>query len=202
MGMNHLGWGSTQSFRIAIKTLLRNCFDALLLGVAAILLLPFGASAQQTIWPSTAVPATIDNGPDGPLELGVAVKSDTAGSITAIRFYKSSANTGTHVGHLWSLSGALLGSATFTGESASGWQQANFSAPITIAANTVYVASYQSSVGHWSVDWSYFASSGVNNPPLHAVQDATGTPDGVWGTAGTFPANTNASNYWVDVVFK
>src|SRR5579859_372184 len=201
MGMKYFSWGS-QSFRTAIKPSLRKCVDALLFGVAALLICPLGAVAQQTIWPSTAVPATIDNGPDGPLELGVAFKSDTAGSITGMRFYKSSNNTDTHVGHIWSLSGALLGSVTFTGESSSGWQQANFPAPLSITANTVYVASYQSSVGHWSVDWSYFANSGVNNPPLHAVQDATSTPDGVWGTAGAFPTNTNASNYWVDVVFK
>ena len=158
--------------------------------------------AQQTIWPSTTVPTTVDSGQAGTVELGVSLKSDTAGTITSIRFYKSANNTGTHVGHLWSSTGALLASVTFTGETASGWQQANFSAPVAIAANTVYVASYTVPVGSWSVDWSYFANSGFNNPPLHAVQNASGSPDGVWGTAGTFPANSNASNYWVDVAFS
>src|SRR5207245_2648617 len=43
-------------------------------------------------------------------------------------------------------------------------------------------------------------TSGVNNPPLHALQNGNGGPDGVWGTAGAFPANTNSSNYWI-VVF-
>src|SRR5262249_21492004 len=37
---------------------------------------------------------------------------------------------------------------------------------------------------------------------LHAVQNGTGAPNGVWGTAGSFPKGTNGSNYWVDVVFK
>src|SRR5438046_4885409 len=79
-----------------------------------------------TIWPSTAVPSVADVGPDSPVELGVTFRADSNGYITGIRFYKSTGNTGTHVGNLWSSGGALLASATFTGESASGWQQVNF----------------------------------------------------------------------------
>ena len=157
------------------------------------------AAAQQTIWPSTVVPAAIDNGASGPLELGVSFKSDVSGTITGIRFYKSSANTGTHVGRLWGPTGALLASVTFTGETASGWQQANFSTPVAITANTVYVASYGLTIGHFSANWSYFTSAGYNNAPLHALQ----TPNGVYGTLGTHPVSTHqAANYWVDVVFK
>ncbi len=44
-----------------------------------------------------------------------------------IRFYKGVANTGTHMGALWSSTGAKLANVTFSGETASGWQQANFS---------------------------------------------------------------------------
>ena len=172
------------------------------MGLAIVLAWSTNAAAQQAIWPSTAVPATVDSGPSGPVELGVSFKSDTGGSVTAIRFYKSAANTGLHVGHLWSRTGALLASITFTGETASGWQQANLSTPVAITANTVYVASYQSTIGHWSVSWNYFANSGVNNPPLHALKNGSGAPDGVWGSAGAFPSHTNSSNYWVDVVFK
>ena len=157
------------------------------------------AAAQQTIWPSTALPATIDNGASGPLELGVSFKSDVNGTITGVRFYKSALNTGTHVGHLWSSTGTLLASVSFTGETASGWQQANFSSPVAVTANTTYVASYSTTVGHFSADWSYFATTGFNNVPLHALQ----TPNGVYGTSGAYPAATHdAANYWVDVVFK
>ena len=186
-------WSNTKFLRTATRVLL---------GLGVVLAGCTSAPAQQTIWPSTALPAVIDYGPDGPVELGVAFKSDSAGTITGIRFYKSSANTGTHIGHLWSHSGALLAMAAFTGESASGWQQANFSTPVVIAANTVYVASYQSTVGHWSVNWQYFAKTGYNHPPLQALQNGNGAPDGVWGSAGSFPSNTDSSNYWVDVVFK
>ena len=82
-----------------------------------------------------------------PAELGVKFTSSSSGFITGIRFYKGVNNTGTHVGNLWSSTGTLLASATFTGESGSGWQQVNFSSPVAITANTVYVASYFSPTG-------------------------------------------------------
>jgi hypothetical protein len=158
-----------------------------------------------TIWPSTAVPSVADVGPDSPVELGVSFKSDVSGYVTGIRFYKSAANTGTHVGNLWSSTGALLGNATITGETASGWQQVNFSSPVAIMANTVYVASYHVNGGHWSVNWNYFAASGADNAPLHAPADGTGARNGVfaYGSTSAFPTNTHQSaNYWVDVVFN
>jgi hypothetical protein len=158
-----------------------------------------------TIWPSSAVPASSDAGPYSPVELGVRFTSDSDGYITGIRFYKSSANTGTHVGHLWSGSGALLASATFTGESDSGWQQVNFSSPVAITANTVYVASYHTNVGHFGLDQGYFVTVGVDRSPLHAPAGRAGSSNGVYTYTNTeaFPANTyNASNYWVDAVFS
>ena len=66
--------------------------------------------------------------------LGVKFSSEVAGSVTGIRFYKATTNTGTHIGSLWTTSGTLLASATFTGETASGWQQVSFSTPVAIAA--------------------------------------------------------------------
>jgi hypothetical protein len=139
------------------------------------------------------------------VELGVSFKPDSNGYITGIRFYKSLANTGTHVGNLWSSSGALLASATFTGESASGWQQVTFSNPVTVTANTIYVASYHTEAGHYSADWGFFAASAVDNSPLHALADGNGAANGVfaYGDPSAFPSGTHQSaNYWVDVVFN
>ena len=45
-----------------------------------------------------------------------------SGTVTGVRFYKAAANTGTHIGSLWSATGTQLASATFTNETASGWQ--------------------------------------------------------------------------------
>ena len=131
-------------------------------------------------------------------------RSDVAGSITGVRFYKATANTGTHVANLWNASGTRLAQATFTGESASGWQQVNFSSPVPIAANTVYTASYHAPNGHYSGDVNGF-SAPKDSPPLHAPANGTGSPNGVfaYNAASVFPNQVwNASNYWVDVVFE
>jgi hypothetical protein len=158
-----------------------------------------------TSWPSTVVPVRIDGGPDSPVELGVRFRADVAGYVTGVRFYKAALNTGTHVANLWSPTGTRLATATFTGESASGWQQVTFSAPVAVAANTVYVVSYHCPKGHYSIDLNYFAEDGVDSPPLHLPADGVGGGNGVfaYGASSSFPTNTwFASNYWVDVVFS
>ena len=81
--------------------------------------------------------------------------SDVYGTINGIRFYKSAANTGTHVGNLWTAGGQLLASATFTGETTSGWQSVSFSKPVPILPDTTYVASYFAPKGHTADDDYY-----------------------------------------------
>jgi methionine-rich copper-binding protein CopC len=161
------------------------------------------ATCPCSIWSSTATPGT-PSVADSAVELGVKFRSDVAGQITGIRFYKGSGNTGTHVGHLWTTAGANLGTVTFQSETASGWQQALFPTPISITAGTTYVASYYAPNGGYAADNGFFASKGVDNAPLHALQDGVDGANGVYryGTGGGFPGNTyQSSNYWVDVVF-
>ena len=161
--------------------------------------------SASTIWDTATSPALVDSGPDGAVELGVKIRSDVSGYITGVRFYKAAANTGTHVANLWSSTGRRLATATFTNESASGWQQVNFSKPVAIKANTVYVASYHTNVGHYSDDLNYFAGKGVDNAPLHALADGVSGYSGVYsyGSSSKFPSmGWKSSNYWVDVVFK
>jgi PKD repeat protein len=139
------------------------------------------------------------------VEVGVKFQSDVAGTITGIKFYKGAGNTGTHVGHLWTDTGTLLASATFSGESASGWQEIDFTTPVAISANTVYVASYHTDAGHYADDEGSFATGGVDNGVLHALADGVDGPNGVYayGASGSFPNQTwNASNYYIDVVFN
>src|SRR5215469_10640595 len=165
-----------------------------------------GSACPCTIWPSTATPAIVDTSETRPVELGVKFTANSSGYITGIRFYKGVNNTGTHIGNLWSSTGTLLARAIFTTETSSGWQQVNFSTPVAITANTVYVASYYSPTGDFSVDVNYFATTGVNNPPLQAlVNGGSGGGNGVYafGSTSQFPAGTyQSSNYWVDVVFN
>ncbi len=157
-----------------------------------------------TGWASSATPSQADSGDPGSIEVGVKFLTDFAGYISGIRFYKSSANTGTHLGNLWTSGGTLLGSATFTNETASGWQQVNFSNPIAITANTTYVASYFAPAGHYSASTGFFSASGLDNPPVHLLKNSADGPNGVYryGFGSGFPSSSfNSSNYWVDVVF-
>ncbi|MBV9099128.1 MAG: DUF4082 domain-containing protein, partial [Frankiaceae bacterium] len=122
-----------------------------------------------SLWSATDTPSVTSAADSNPYELGLRLQSDQAGYVTAIRFYKGTANTGTHVGHLWTAGGTLLGSATFTGETASGWQQVSFAQPIAVTANTTYVASYTDPNGGYALDRQYFASGGLDRAPLHAL---------------------------------
>lgn len=156
----------------------------------------------STLWSSSTVPTVISSSDTGAVELGIKFTADVNGYITGVRFYKGSTNTGAHVASLWTSSGTLLARANFTNETASGWQQANFSAPVAINANTVYVASYHTNVGGYSDGQGYFAVA-LDNPPLHAPSSgASGGNDVYQYGSGGFPSQTyNQSNYWVDVVF-
>ena len=160
-----------------------------------------------SIWGPTATPSKPAETTDTvPIEVGTRFRSSTAGRISGIRFYKGSTNTGTHVGHLWSRTGTLLATATFTNETASGWQEVRFSTPVDIAADTTYVASYHAPRGNYASNVDFFTLSGVDNGPLRALadgEDAGGNGVYAYGASGSFPnATWRAENYWVDVVFE
>lgn len=157
-----------------------------------------------TIWRVTDVPPVADDLDPGATEIGTRFRSDVAGFVTGVRFYKAPLNTGTHTGRLWSSTGTLLGTVTFSGESASGWQQANFASPIAISANTSYIVTYHAPNGHYTGTDQLFLNA-IDNPPLHALRDGVDGANGVYryGAGGVFPTNTfQAEAYWVDVVFN
>jgi Domain of unknown function (DUF4082)/Fibronectin type III domain/Bacterial Ig domain len=167
-----------------------------------------------SIWGAGTTPGHVDSGDPAAISVGVRFTTDTFGAATGVRFYKATANTGTHVGSLWTAGGQLLGSATFSGESASGWQQVNFTQPVLLNPHTTYVVSYFAPKGHYSEDGQYFYStpppgqaspSRLDSPPLHALHGTGGSANGVftYGSAAAFPSSTfNAENYWVDVAFS
>ena len=157
-----------------------------------------------SIWNNTVVPANTTGSDSTAVEVGVRFRSTTTGYITGIRFYRGSNNTGPFVGHLWSNTGTLLGTATFNTVTATGWREALFPTPVAISANTTYVASYFTQSGNYAFDTNYFTTTGVDTPPLRALQNGEDGPNGVYiyGPTGGFPTQTfNAANYWVDVVF-
>src|SRR5438309_6067 len=156
-----------------------------------------------SLWDTTTVPALTADPDANAVELGLKFQASVNGFVTDIRFYKGVGSTGTHVGHLWSSTGALLASITFTNETATGWQQATLTTPVAITANTTYVVSYYAPAGHYAVDEPYFTTA-FTNGPLQALASGAAGGNGVYtyGTSG-FPTQTyNTSNYWVDVVFN
>ncbi|NEM97760.1 Ig-like domain-containing protein [Pontibacter burrus] len=137
------------------------------------------------------------------LQLGMKFRSSVNGFITGVRFYKQSGNTSTHTGQLYTSTGMLVGSVAFNNETASGWQQAEFSTPVAITANTTYIISYHSSNGQYAATNPYFTQA-ISNGPLRALVNGEDGPNGVYKYSSTpaFPNdNYLSANYWVDVVF-
>ena len=134
-----------------------------------------------------------------PVELGTVFTPSQNGTVTAVKFYKGAGNTGTHTGSVWSTDGTRLGQVTFTGESASGWQTADFATPVPVTAGTPYVVSYYAPNGHYSATPAYFGTPRTVGPLTAPAGDngryrygaGGGLPNGSW----------NSTNYFVDVVF-
>lgn len=165
--------------------------------------LTVGGTATTSLFAANATPATVTENDPNPVELGVKFVASSNGTITGLRFYKGPQNTGTHTGGLWTSSGQLLGSLTFSNETASGWQTATFATPIAITAGTTYVAGYHSN-GFYSDDGNFFATDTVSGV-LTAPASSTSGGNGVYayGADGAFPTSSfNASNYWVDVLYQ
>lgn len=164
---------------------------------------PPSSGSSYSIFNAAAAPVNANEQDNAAVNIGVKFSANQSGYITGIRFYKSTRNKGTHVATLWNSAGTRLAEATVANESAAGWQQVNFTAPILIAANTVYVASYHTNVGHYANDNNYFATA-IDNGPLHALHNGENGNNGVYayGSNVAFPTTGyRATNYWVDVVF-
>jgi hypothetical protein len=167
-----------------------------------------------SIWGPNVTPAGIDSGDAKGVEVGMRFTTERAGNITGVRFYKSAANTGSHIGNLWSESGQSLGRVTFANETSSGWQQMSFPTPVAVTANTRYIVSYYAPVGHYSQESGYMyphpspmpsGNGDLDSAPLHGLRSTVGSTNALYsyGAATTFPVNTyRGENYWVDVVYS
>ncbi|MGZ3801495.1 MAG: DUF4082 domain-containing protein [Bdellovibrio sp.] len=154
------------------------------------------ASQSQTLL-TTQIPANLQSNDKVNYEMGMRFYSTQAGKISSIRFYKSAAETGTHVGKIYSSSGQLLGQVTFTNESASGWQQADLATPIAITANTEYTVSVNTGNMYY-VDTVSGMASQISNGSLRSVVNG----NGVYGPVGSRPTKSwSNSNYFRDIVF-
>lgn len=156
-----------------------------------------------TVWNTSNIPSTASAKDSAAIEVGAWFTTTMAGAISGVRFYKGAANTGAHEGHLWSAAGTLLGSAKFTQESSSGWQQAMFDSPIPVSANTPFLVSYYAPAGAYANDSGGLAAS-VSNGPLSTLASTSAQRNGVYryAAASAFPTSSyQSSNYWVDAIF-
>jgi hypothetical protein len=142
-------------------------------------------------------PAVGDATDGVPYELGMKFRVARSGQVTSIRYWKAPSDTGTHVGRIWSAAGALLASAPFAGETASGWQEQSLELPVAVQPNTTYVVSVNVR-SNFPVTLNGLASSIVSGD-ISSVADGN---NGVFGTPGAFPTNSfQNSNYFRDVGF-
>ena len=163
---------------------------------------PIQPGTTDTIWSNSYVPNE-NYYASGTYDVGVKFQSSVAGTVTGARFYKQTWMSGyTHVGYLWSSSGTLLASATFTGETSYGWQQVTFSNPVSIAANTTYIVSFSTGGGYFGITSNFF-NSNVTSGPLTALSNSVAGGDGVYGNGNSsFPTtNGGGMNFWADVAF-
>jgi hypothetical protein len=140
----------------------------------------------------------------GGVELGLKFRSDVAGEVTGVRFWKGSQDTGPHTGELWTSTGQLLATVTFTNETNKGWQQATFSSPVVIVANTTYLVSYHTTAPTLTYTAGSLSGVGIDSKPLHALAQGVDGDNSVYRYGDSaFPDlyNGQAGTYWVDVVF-
>jgi hypothetical protein len=137
------------------------------------------------------------NGPFS-YELGTKIIATAPAQMLAIRYYRDSSETGTHVGRVWSSTGTLVASVTFTGETSSGWQTQALATPLTLTVGQTYVVSV--GFNAFFVMTNLGLQSQLSNGPIST--DVTLGKNGVVGSsAGVFPtASYQSSNYFVDAV--
>jgi len=178
---------------------------AVVASVLVVLTGAWGAGAQsaeatpgdETLF-GTTVPVVASDSDPAAVELGVTFIPRVNGSVSAVRFYKGAANTGVHTGSLWNAARSRLATASFSNETASGWQVVQFPDPVPVTAGQRYVASYHAPRGR------YAAAQGVFTTTYRQGDLSVPVNGGVYsyGASG-FPGSTyKASNYYVDLVFR
>lgn len=179
--------------------------------IVLLLVLVWGGKASLAQPPTSifagAVPHTQAVGNDrAAVTLGVKFWTTTAGTVSGIRFYRGASNSGGYLAELFSAGGVLLASARAPTDTCAVpcWESVPFASPVSIAANTTYVAAYYTSNGQYADDQTTNGglTKGVTTGPLTAPASATVGGNGVYVYSTGFPtASWHDSNYYVDVSF-
>lgn len=164
---------------------------------ALLLALPLPASAAS-IWTDAHTPASTATSTTA-REVGLRFRATRDGVVTGIRYYKASANTGTHTGSLWATDGTLLARVAFADESAAGWQQAMFASPVAVLAGVTFVVSVHCPAGRCSYTNANLTGN-IESGYLTALANG-----GVYRFTASpaFPSTVYPGrNYWVDVLYE
>ena len=167
-------------------------------------------TTYQSIFASSQTPSNnaSSNFDGNDYTFGTVFTSSANGQVHGIKWFFPDHLPNDHVvGLLYSWTsngvGAELARVTFT-NTQSGWNQATFTSPINITANTKYVAAV------WTVDRfvrvnNQFVSAGVTSGNLTSPQDSGGTNNGkLLAGAGSaaYPATGGSGNgYLADVLY-
>jgi hypothetical protein len=147
-----------------------------------------------TFFPSTYTPSPISSASSTPYTLALRVTTTTAATITGIQFYKVAGSSGTHVGTVWRESDqAALGSVTFTGETATGWQTAMLATGVPVVPGQTYRVAYTAPSGNFGylVSWP-----GITVAPFTALSGGAG----VVGVSG-YPTDLGTAWNLIDIIW-
>ncbi len=149
------------------------------------------------------VPAVPDSQDGGAYELGMKITPSVDGFITGVRFYKSTGNTGTHVGSLWNSAGQRLATRYLH----LGISLRVAEGPVQPAGDSFRRAEicrflHGAPRGHYAIKDYQWASFGFTEPPLTVAGGFGSEPAGVYGGPDIFPQSSFGNgNYFVDAVF-
>lgn len=160
-----------------------------------------GASAITIFDDATPkTPVVMDT---GAITLGVKFLSAQPGKVLGIRFYRGATNRHGYVVKLFADGGRLL-AATKTWKDTCVvpcWEQVNFASPVSLAANTTYVAAYYASSGRYAAD-KFGLTVAHSAGSLTAPASGAIGGNGVYTYSTGFPKETWVNtNYYVDVAF-
>ncbi len=155
---------------------------------------PQPVPTKQSLYLSSQVPALDSQNDNASYELAQQLQFAKSGTITAIRFYKATGETGAHIGKIWAANGDLLASVTFANETANGWQEQELSTPLNVLPGVNYLIGVNIN--------AFYASTNVTPPQTITRGDISGSTNGLFGSAGNLPTSSFNNNYFRDVVFE
>ncbi len=179
--------------------------------------------ATFSFFTHTSAPSLTSNDDnDAKVTLGTVWRSSSNGQVTSLWVYVGSTNVGgapgaalIYTGGSWAESpGSQLGRTDFTFQATVGWQEITLSSPITISANTWYIAAiyFGHTQGHAAYTTNYFATEQQPAGTPFTLAHGGGSPNydignGRYaydnGNGPAYPQNASQSktNYWIDITF-